>query len=249
MQINRSIELFAEARKLIPGGVDSPVRAFKAVGGQPLFIARGAGSHIFDVDGNDFVDYVCSWGPLILGHAHPRVIAALHKIAELGTSFGAPTELEVILAKMVSEAMPSVEMVRFVNSGTEATMSALRLARAHTGREKIVKFEGCYHGHGDMLLVAAGSGLATLGIPDSPGVPVGAAATTLTSPYNDLAALERLFAANEGEIAAVILEPVVGNMGVVIPQPGFLAGLRILTADNGALLVFDEVITGFRLAY
>lgn len=249
MKIDRSSKLFAEAQQYLPGGVDSPVRAFRAVGGEPLFIASGQGSKIYDVDGNEYIDYVCSWGPLILGHAHPRVVTALKDAVERGTSYGAPTELETTLAKMVVEAVPSVEMVRFVNSGTEATMSALRLARAYTGRNKIVKFEGCYHGHADMLLVRAGSGVATLGLPDSPGVPPATVSDTLTAPYNDLAAVKTLFEANPDQIAAVIIEPVAGNMGVVLPQEGFLEGLRRVTKEHGALLIFDEVMTGFRVAY
>ena len=245
MSRERSEELFAEALDLLPGGVSSPVRAFKAVGGSPLFIDRGEGAYLVDVDGNRYIDYVLSWGPLVLGHAHPRVVGALEDALRKGTSFGAPSPLELELARLVREAMPSIELVRFVSSGTEATMSALRLARAFTGRSKIVKFVGCYHGHADFLLVQAGSGVATLGLPDSPGVTPGAVADTLTAPFNDLDAMEVLFAAHE--IAAVILEPVVGNMGLVLPQPGFVEGLRELTAAQGALLVFDEVMTGFRV--
>jgi len=249
MDIPNSEALFTEAKRYIPGGVDSPVRAFKAVGGQPLFITEGHGAKVYDADGHDYIDYVASWGPLILGHAHPAVVQALCEAAGRGTSYGAPTVLETQLAKMVIEAFPSVEMVRFVSSGTEATMSALRVARAYTGREKIVKFEACYHGHSDMLLVAAGSGVLSLGMPDSPGVPKGAAQNTLVVPYNDAAAVEQVFAANRNEIAAVIVEPVAGNMGVIPPQPGFLEGLRQVTKEHGALLIFDEVITGFRVAY
>jgi glutamate-1-semialdehyde 2,1-aminomutase len=245
----KSRRLFKEAQKYIPGGVDSPVRAFKAVGGNPLFIHSGYGSKIWDADGNDYIDYVGSWGPLILGHAHKQVIKAVIGTAVSGTSFGAPVELEVKLARIVCQAMPSIEMVRFVNSGTEATMSALRLARACTGRDKIVKFEGCYHGHSDGLLVSGGSGMATLGIPDSPGVPASVAQNTLVAAYNDVDAVELLFRKYSGQIAAVIVEPVAANMGVVLPAAGFLEGLRRLTERHGALLVFDEVITGFRLAY
>ena len=246
MRRDTSERLFAEALDLLPGGVSSPVRAFRAIGGSPLFIERGEGAHLVDVDGNRYVDYVLSWGPLILGHAHPRIVAALEEAMRKGTSFGAPSPLELELARLVRDAMPSIELVRFVSSGTEATMSALRVARAFTQRAKIVKFVGCYHGHADLLLVEAGSGVATLGLPDSPGVTPGAVADTLTAPFNDLAAVERLFEAHD-DIAAVILEPVVGNMGLVLPQPGFLEGLREVTAANGALLVFDEVMTGFRV--
>ena len=245
MSRERSEELFAEALDLLPGGVSSPVRAFKAVGGSPLFIDRGEGAYLVDVDGNRYIDYVLSWGPLVLGHAHPRVVAALEDALRKGTSFGAPSPLELELARLVRAAMPSIEPVRFVSSGTEATMSALRLARAFTGRSKVVKFVGCYHGHADFLLVQAGSGVATLGLPDSPGVTPGAVADTLTAPFNDLDAIERLFDAHE--IAAVILEPVAGNMGLVLPQPGFVEGLRELTAAHGTLLVLDEVMTGFRV--
>lgn len=247
MTLERSKRLLAAAKKVIPGGVNSPVRAFRAVGGEPPFIARGEGACLWDEDGNRYIDYVLSWGPLILGHAHPAVVDALSAAAMKGTSYGAPTALETELAELVVEMVPSVEMVRFVNSGTEATMSALRLARAYTGRHKIVKFEGCYHGHGDMLLVQAGSGVATLGLPDSPGVPPGAARDTLTAPFNSLSAVEALFQQFPDEIAAVILEPVAGNMGVIPPAEGFLEGLRELTEIHGALLIFDEVMTGFRV--
>jgi glutamate-1-semialdehyde 2,1-aminomutase len=231
----------------MPGGVSSPVRAFRAVGGQPLFIDRGEGAYLIDVDGNRYIDYIMSWGPLILGHAHPDVVAALQKALVRGTSFGAPSPLEIELAQLIMTHMPNIEMLRFVNSGTEATMSVLRLARAFTGRNKIIKFEGNYHGHADMLLVQAGSGVATLGLPDSPGVPAATVADTLTARFNDLDSVARLFEEYPGEIAALIIEPVVGNMGLVPPLPGFLAGLRQLTSANGTLLVFDEVMTGFRV--
>lgn len=231
----------------MPGGVDSPVRAFRAVGGHPRFIDRGEGAYLVDVDGNRMVDYVLSWGPLILGHAHPEVVEALRQALGRGTSFGAPSLLETELGRRVQRLYPSMELVRFVNSGTEATMSALRLARAFTGRAKIVKFAGCYHGHADLLLVQAGSGVATLGLPDSPGVPSATVADTLVAPFNNLAAVERIFAAAPHEIAAVIVEPVPGNMGVIPPADGFLAGLRALTRADGALLIFDEVMSGFRV--
>jgi glutamate-1-semialdehyde 2,1-aminomutase len=246
---NRSIDLYQDAVRYIPGGVNSPVRAFKSVGLNPVFIQRGSGPKIYDADGNEYIDYVGSWGPLILGHRHPAVVEALAGCLEIGTSFGAPTELETRLAKMIVEALPSVEMVRLVNSGTEATMSALRLARGHTGRDKIVKFEGCYHGHADFLLIQAGSGALTLGVPSSPGVPAAAAADTINATYNDLDSIKEIFRRQGETIAAVIIEPVAGNMGVVPPAPGFLEGLRRLTEEYGSLLIFDEVMTGFRLAY
>ena len=245
----KSEEIFASAQKIMPGGVNSPVRAFKSVGGQPIVFDRVKGAYAWDVDGNQYIDYVGSWGPAICGHAHPDVINALKAALEKGTSFGAPCLLENILAVMVIDAVPSVEMVRFVNSGTEACLSVLRLMRAFTGREKLIKFEGCYHGHGDMFLVKAGSGVATLGLPDSPGVPKSVTISTLTAPYNDLEAVKQLFNENPGEIAGVILEPIVGNAGFIPPDGGFLEGLRVLTRENGALLVFDEVMTGFRIAY
>ncbi len=248
MNKTNSTRLFSTAQTLFPGGVNSPVRAFKAVGGQPLFIQRGQGAYLYDADGNRFLDYVLSWGPLILGHADLSVVAAIAETAGRGTSFGAPSELEIQLALAIQSFMPGMEMMRFVNSGTEATMSALRLARAYTNRTKIVKFEGCYHGHADFLLVKAGSGVATLGLPDSPGVPPESTANTLVAPFNDLDAVQRLFARYNGQIAAVIVEPVAGNMGVIPPQPGFLAGLRQVTRQDGTLLIFDEVMTGFRVA-
>ena len=246
MPTQNSQELFERAKELIPGGVNSPARSWGGVGGNPLFISRAAGCRIWDVDGNEFIDYVCSWGPLILGHAHPDIVAAVNNAASKGTSYGAPTESEVRMAELVIEALPSVELVRFVNSGTEATMSALRLARAYTGRDKIIKFDGGYHGHGDALLVKAGSGLATQGVPTSAGIHAGLAADTIVLPYNDPTAAETAFKAYAREIAAVIVEPIAGNMGVVPPVPGYLECLRSLTESDGALLIFDEVISGFR---
>ena len=243
-----SAELFEAAQRVIPGGVNSPVRAFRGVGGTPRFMERGAGASLWDADGNEYVDYVMSWGALPLGHAHPAVVEAISRQAERGTSFGAPTALETELAELIVHAMPAVEMVRFVSSGTEAVMSAVRLARAATGRELIVKFDGCYHGHADAMLVSAGSGVATLGLPDSPGVIPGAVGATISLPFNDLAAVESLFARRGREIAALIVEPVAGNMGLVLPRDGFLDGLRRLTASTGTLLIFDEVMTGARVA-
>src|SRR5579863_9101188 len=248
MTHTKSEELFRRAQEIIPGGVNSPVRAFRSVGGNPVFIARGAGSHIFDVDGNEYIDYVGSWGPLLLGHRHPATLRALEGALEIGTSSGAPTAQEIDLAEAIRDAVPSVEMVRLVNSGTEATMSAIRVARGFTGRDLTVKFEGCYHGHVDSLLVKAGSGMATLGIADTQGVPESFAATTIALPFNSIAAVERAFAERGSQIAAVIVEPVVGNMGCVPPAAGFLEALREITTRHGALLIFDEVMTGFRVA-
>jgi glutamate-1-semialdehyde 2,1-aminomutase len=246
---SRSREVMERARRLLPGGVDSPVRAYRAVGGEPVVIARGDGAIVTDVDGNEYIDYVCSYGPLILGHAHPRVVEAVRDAATRGTSFGAPTEAEAELAERVVEAVPSIEMVRFVNSGTEATMSAIRLARAATERDLVLKFDGCYHGHADGLLAAAGSGVATLALPDSPGVPADYAKQTLVVPYNDLDAVREALEAHRAAVACVIVEPVAGNMGVVEPQPGFLEGLRALCDEHGTLLLFDEVISGFRASF
>jgi glutamate-1-semialdehyde 2,1-aminomutase len=245
----KSNQAFAKAKKIIPGGVNSPVRAFKSVGRNPVFIKQAGGAYIWDIDGNRYVDYVGSWGPLIVGHAHPEVVEAIKQTAERGTSYGAPTEAETILAEEVLKAYPSMEMIRMVNSGTEATMSALRLARGVTGRSKIVKFEGCYHGHSDQLLIKAGSGALTFGVPTSPGVPAQTAATTISARYNDIEGLKDIFR-NEGQdIAGVILEPVAGNMGVVLPADGFLQEIQHLTEEYGALLIFDEVMTGFRVSY
>jgi glutamate-1-semialdehyde 2,1-aminomutase len=249
MTQSQSELLFSRAQIYIPGGVNSPVRAFRSVGGTPRFIARGDGSTLIDVDGNEYIDYICSWGPLILGHRPKEVIEALASVLEIGTSFGAPTGREVELAELIIDAVPSVEMVRLVNSGTEATMSALRVARGYTGRTLTVKFEGCYHGHVDSLLVKAGSGIATLGIPDTAGVPGAFANTTIALPFNDLDAVEAAFRKRGDDIAALIVEPVAGNMGCVLPKPGFLEGLREITHQYGALLIFDEVMTGFRLNY
>jgi glutamate-1-semialdehyde 2,1-aminomutase len=249
MTHSKSDALFQRAVALIPGGVNSPVRACRSVGCNPPFIARGEGGHIFDADGNEYIDYVGSWGPLLLGHRHPEILAALERALAIGTSFGAPTEQEIELADAICRAVPSIEMVRLVNSGTEATMSAIRVARGFTGRDLIIKFEGCYHGHVDSLLVKAGSGIATLGIPDTRGVPKAFADTTIALPYNSPDAVEQAFRARGSEIAAVIVEPVVGNMGCVPPLPGYLEALREITARHGALLIFDEVMTGFRVAF
>lgn len=248
MTNQQSKQLFERARQLIPGGVNSPVRAFGAVGGQPFFVERAQGPWLYDVDGNRYLDYVCSWGPGILGHAHPKVVEAVQKVCEKGLTFGAPTAGEVELAELICACVPDVELVRLVSSGTEAVMSAVRVARGYTGREKIIKFEGNYHGHSDGLLVKAGSGLMTQSVPDSAGVPAGYAASTLTAAYNDEASVRRLMEENSGQVAAVVVEPVAANMGVVPPKPGFLEFLRRITREQGALLIFDEVITGFRLA-
>jgi glutamate-1-semialdehyde 2,1-aminomutase len=249
MNHSKSAELFSLAKSLIPGGVNSPVRAFRSVGCDPIFIARAEGPRIFDADGNGYIDYVGSWGPMILGHCHPKVVEAIRRAAADGASYGAPTQKEIELAQMVCGAYPNIEMVRMVSSGTEATMSAIRLARGYTGRDKILKFDGCYHGHADSLLVKAGSGAATFGVPTSPGVPADFAKYTLTATYNDLDEVKGLVAANKGEIACIILEPIAGNMGCVAPQPGFLEGLRALCDAEGIVLVIDEVMTGFRVAY
>src|SRR4030043_1470626 len=249
MKWKKSQRLFKKAQELIPGGVNSPVRAFKAVGGNPLFIQRAKGSKIYDVDGNEYIDYVLSWGPLILGHAHPDIVKALKKAAEGGTSYGAPTQLEIELAELVLKTYPSMNMVRMVNSGTEATMGAIRVARGFTGRDKIIKFEGCYHGHADGLLVRAGSGATTFGVPDSPGVPKSYARNTITLPFNDITAIRTTVKREWKSIACVIIEPVVGNIGCVLPEPGFLESLRKLTKDYNIVLIFDEVMTGFRVAY
>ncbi|MCM2264023.1 MAG: glutamate-1-semialdehyde 2,1-aminomutase [Desulfuromonadales bacterium] len=249
MNYSKSTALFAKAKERIPGGVNSPVRAFKSVGRDPIFITRAQGSKIFDADGNTYIDYVGSWGPMILGHCHPKVVEAIREAAGSGASFGAPTEREIELAEMVCAAYPNIEMVRMVSSGTEATMSAIRLARGHTGRDKILKFDGCYHGHADSLLVKAGSGAATFGVPTSPGVPADFAKHTLTATYNDLDEVKQLVATNRGEIACIILEPIAGNMGCVAPRPGFLEGLRQICDQEGIVLIVDEVMTGFRVAY
>jgi glutamate-1-semialdehyde 2,1-aminomutase len=248
MRTDKSRQLFEKAKKFIPGGVNSPVRAFKAVGGDPLFIAKADGAYIYDVDGNQYIEAINSWGPMVLGHNHPLVREAVIKAMENGTSYGAPTGMEVEIAELIAKMVPSVEKVRMVNSGTEATMSAVRLARGYTGKEKFIKFEGNYHGHGDSFLIAAGSGAVTMGNPDSPGVTKGTAKDTLLAPYNDLEKVKELVEANKGEIAAIILEPVAGNMGCVLPEPGFLEGLRTICDKEGIVLIFDEVMTGFRLS-
>ena len=249
MKHDKSLELFEAALSLMPGGVNSPVRAFKAVGGHPIFIDRASGCLMYDADGNEYIDYVLSWGPMIAGHTHPAVTEALKEAVSRGTSFGAPTALEIELTRMVRDAFPSMELIRLVNSGTEATMSAIRLARAHTGRDKILKFEGCYHGHADSLLVKAGSGVATLGVPDSPGVPADFAKNTLTAPFNNFEAVKMIMENNGSDIACIIVEPVPGNMGVVPSADGFLRMLREITTQYGTLLIFDEVMSGFRVAY
>jgi len=249
MNHTKSGQLFALAKEIIPGGVNSPVRAFKSVGADPVFLSRASGSKVYDVDGNEYIDYVGSWGPMILGHCHPDVVAAVKTAADSGASFGAPTEKETILAQMVIDAVPSIEMVRMVSSGTEATMSAIRLARGYTGRDKILKFSGCYHGHSDALLVKAGSGAATFGVPDSPGVPQDFAKNTLTATFNSLDSVQKLVSENSGQVACIIIEPVAGNMGTVPPKPGFLEGLRELCTNEGIVLIFDEVMSGFRVAY
>src|SRR5690348_15418074 len=243
LKLSHSRELFQEAQTLFPGGVNSPVRAFRAVGGDPVFIDHAEGPYLYDVDGNRYLDYVQSWGPMLLGHAHPAVVQAVIEASQRGFSFGAPTEAESVLAQLVMDCVPSIELVRFVNSGTEATMSALRLARAFTGRKKFIKFSGCYHGHADMLLVQAGSGVATMSLPDSPGVPSEATSNTLIADYNDIEAVKELFLTHPDDIAAIIVEPVAANMGLVLPEPGFLQQLRTISAAYGTLLIFDEVIT------
>jgi glutamate-1-semialdehyde 2,1-aminomutase len=249
MKLTKSKNLYTIAKRYIPGGVNSPVRAFKSVGGSPIFIKKASGSRIYDIDGNEYIDYVLSWGPMILGHSHPKVVKALKRAVEKGTSYGAPTELEIELARMVTKAIPSIGMVRMVNSGTEATMSAIRVARGYTGRDKIIKFEGCYHGHADGLLVKAGSGAATFGLPDSPGVPKDYARNTINLPFNNIRAVKKTLDRAGNSIACVIIEPVAGNMGCILPKDGFLQELRELTKKYGVILIFDEVMTGFRVAY